>query len=120
MSLSPSAMIPRISWSLAPVLRASNRRCAYAGGRWTGGRRKRPSSGGAVGVAVGAVEPEACRVFHGAPAGGGGLLLPAFADLWLPALAYRFVDFRGDVGAGGVAGAAAGAGERGGGGAELA
>jgi SRSO17 transposase len=38
------AMIPRISWSLAPASRASNRRCAYSGGRCTVRRLNRPSS----------------------------------------------------------------------------
>ena len=85
-----------------PVLRASNRRCAYAGGRCTVSRRKRPSSV----VPTGAVYPNRALVSTVIPPEVGGLLLPALADLWLPPLPYCVVDLRGDVGAGVLAGAA--------------
>src|SRR4051812_45477115 len=59
--------------------------------------------GGADGCGVSEPGPG----LHRDPGCGGGLFLAAFAYLWLPAGAYGVVDFRGDVGAGVFAGAAA-------------
>lgn len=77
-SLNPSAMIPRISWSLAPVLRASNNRCAYAGE--VHGQSSEPS---VVGRADRRGVPEPGPRLHRDPGRGCRLLLPALAHLRL-------------------------------------
>lgn len=59
-----------------------------------------PSEASVVGGADRGGVSEAGPRLHCDPAGGGGLSLPALAHQRLPALPYRVVDLRGDVGAG--------------------